>query len=368
MKKYYYAGSLCIAMRVGINLTATGLTWLFSDHLGSVIRTQSASSSTVYTNRTYKPWGEQSSGTSPTTRGYTGQIEEPNLGGIYFYNARWYDPAVSRFMSADSIIPDLYNPQSWDRYSYVRNNPVNFNDPTGYKACSSDGNSFDSCTDPLAAPINWSGIEKIWGIKFAGQDSNGISTWTEQRKIWALGAVVDTGRRQAEGTKLAASTAFRMTYAASNPLIFLFGTSLAGHYLSTICGGIGSGGCTSNDVVHKTLIINFWDTTNQYSNGTIFMRNVVHELGHAFNSVFSNNPATEYSKKDLGRNLGGFAGGLDEWQFAYTNADSYSEIFADSFVGWTYNTWGNDLQGYGARRQSFMNTTVPYYMTLLLEP
>lgn len=157
-----------------------------------------------------------------------------------------------------------------------------------------------------------------------------------------------------------------MTYAASNPLIFLFGTNLAGHSLSSICGGIGSGGCTSND--HGTQIINFWDTTNQYGNGTIFMRNVVHELGHAFNSFFSNNPATKYSTYELSRNLGGFAGGLDEWQFAYTNADTYSEIFADSFVGWTYNTWGNDPQGYGSRRQSVMNTWIPYYFNLLLEP
>ena len=36
-------------------------------------------------------------------------------------------------MQPDSLIPDPSNPQAWNRYSYVANNPVNFNDPTGHK-------------------------------------------------------------------------------------------------------------------------------------------------------------------------------------------------------------------------------------------
>ena len=35
-------------------------------------------------------------------------------------------------LSADTIVPDPTNPQSLNRYSYVRNNPVNFNDPSGH--------------------------------------------------------------------------------------------------------------------------------------------------------------------------------------------------------------------------------------------
>jgi hypothetical protein len=37
-----------------------------------------------------------------------------------------------RFLQPDSIIPDQFNPQSWNRFSYVYNRPVNFNDPTGH--------------------------------------------------------------------------------------------------------------------------------------------------------------------------------------------------------------------------------------------
>src|SRR5581483_9256138 len=48
------------------------------------------------------------------------------------YNARLYDPQIARFMSADSIIPDPTNGQSFNRYAYVSNNPLNAVDPSGY--------------------------------------------------------------------------------------------------------------------------------------------------------------------------------------------------------------------------------------------
>jgi hypothetical protein len=41
-------------------------------------------------------------------------------------------PYINRFLQPDTIIPDQTNPQSWNRYSYVTNRPVNANDPTGH--------------------------------------------------------------------------------------------------------------------------------------------------------------------------------------------------------------------------------------------
>lgn len=48
------------------------------------------------------------------------------------YRARFYSPQLGRFIQPDTIIPDQFNPQSWNRYSYVINRPVNLNDPTGH--------------------------------------------------------------------------------------------------------------------------------------------------------------------------------------------------------------------------------------------
>lgn len=47
-------------------------------------------------------------------------------------NGRVYDPAIGRFLSADPYIQFPLNTQSYNRYSYVLNNPLSFTDPSGY--------------------------------------------------------------------------------------------------------------------------------------------------------------------------------------------------------------------------------------------
>jgi hypothetical protein len=66
-------------------------------------------------------------------------------------------PYINRFLQPDTIIPDLSNPQSWNRYSYVTNRPVNFNDPTGHKLTEDLGyknycDDSDSCEDEKPKP------------------------------------------------------------------------------------------------------------------------------------------------------------------------------------------------------------------------
>jgi hypothetical protein len=51
---------------------------------------------------------------------------------FYFAIKGSSSPYINRFIQPDTIIPDPSNPQAWNRYSYVGNNPVNFNDPTGH--------------------------------------------------------------------------------------------------------------------------------------------------------------------------------------------------------------------------------------------
>ena len=52
-------------------------------------------------------------------------------------NARWYDSSIGRFISADTIVPDPTNPQSFNRFSYGYNNPVKYADPSGHIPCDS---------------------------------------------------------------------------------------------------------------------------------------------------------------------------------------------------------------------------------------
>ena len=53
------------------------------------------------------------------------------------YNARFYSPYLNRFIQPDSITPA--GPQGLNRYSYVSNNPVNFNDPSGHMRIEEQG-------------------------------------------------------------------------------------------------------------------------------------------------------------------------------------------------------------------------------------
>ncbi len=123
-RTYYYAGGQRVAMRVqgDPNPADNGVFFLLGDHLGSTSVTANASGDKVAELR-YKAFGETRYewGSTPTTYRYTGQRQEAAL-GLYYYGARWYDPALGRFIQADTIVPGVGNPQAIDRYAYVYHN------------------------------------------------------------------------------------------------------------------------------------------------------------------------------------------------------------------------------------------------------
>ena len=134
-------------MRNGsFNLGGGTVTYLHSDHLGSVGATTGAVVSTME----YDPWGAVCSGgaTAATRKSFTGQERDDT--GLLNYNARLYDSTLGRFISADTIAPDRANPQTRNRYSYVLNNPLRWTDPTGHAACqvsSDSAETTEGCKD-----------------------------------------------------------------------------------------------------------------------------------------------------------------------------------------------------------------------------
>jgi RHS repeat-associated protein len=159
---YYALGSQVAAMRV---LTSTGSTlyYLRSDHLGSTSVTMDASGTKIGEMR-YKPYGEirYTEGISPTNRQFTGQYADGNLNLVQM-GARWYSPAVGRWLSPDTIVPDPASPQSLNRFTYVRNSPLNRIDPTGH--CDSTA---DQEQDPCWIKLRQ--LEKDWGLEFFDTD------------------------------------------------------------------------------------------------------------------------------------------------------------------------------------------------------
>ncbi len=78
--------------------------------------------------------GLRSGGPSPgTSHLFTGHQRDlgTTSSELDFMHARHYSPQLGRFLSVDSVGGSVGSSQSWNRYSYVRNNPVNMNDPTG---------------------------------------------------------------------------------------------------------------------------------------------------------------------------------------------------------------------------------------------
>jgi RHS repeat-associated protein len=151
VRQYYYADATRVAMRVDGDLY-----WLLGDHLGSTSRVANENGTPLANGeQRYKPWGEKRYPTGasglPTTFRYTGQRQETGLGpsggeGLYYYGARWYDPALGRFVQADTIVPKPGSAQAWDRYAYVNNSPLRYTDPSGHREDGPCGPG-DVCTD-----------------------------------------------------------------------------------------------------------------------------------------------------------------------------------------------------------------------------
>jgi RHS repeat-associated protein len=113
LTKYFSVPGLPTAMRVGSTLS-----YLASDGLGSVSEALDGSGA-VTAQQLYAPYGgtRYMSGVMPTTKGYTGQRQDA-VSGLDYYGARYYDPVLGQFTSADSAADGL------NRYGYVHGNPT----------------------------------------------------------------------------------------------------------------------------------------------------------------------------------------------------------------------------------------------------
>ncbi len=124
--KYLGAKGVPTAVRVG---TTGSLNYLATDGLGSVSVAVDGSGNVV-ASQLFGPYGASrySSGTMPTSKGFTGQRADAAT-GLDYYEARYYDPAAGQFTSADSVV------NGPSRYAYVGGNPETATDPSGHLPC-----------------------------------------------------------------------------------------------------------------------------------------------------------------------------------------------------------------------------------------
>jgi RHS repeat-associated protein len=130
---YYTVGGERIAANVN------GTFYYFGyDALGSQVVVLNSSGS-VSGAQLYGPYGSSrySTGTLPTSIGFTGQLND-SVTGLDYYIARYYDPAVGVFLSVDSL---QGNAQGMNPYAYVAGNPETETDPTGERIADMNGDT-----------------------------------------------------------------------------------------------------------------------------------------------------------------------------------------------------------------------------------
>lgn len=152
-RHYIYAGSEPVAIDSRKSSGTNSLNYLLSDHQGSIAAiTNSAGavvvgeSFTAYGNRRNPTTWSGAPGNSDlstiagvTRQGYTFQDALGQM-GLNDMVGRVQDATTGRFLSADPNIPDPTDPQSYNRYSYTRNNPLTYTDPSGFDdTCSTSG-------------------------------------------------------------------------------------------------------------------------------------------------------------------------------------------------------------------------------------
>ncbi len=142
---YVYDAMGSLIAEYGAANPVSGPRYLSTDNLGST-RLVTKVDGSVDQTFDYLPFGEEIGGTSSTgpSQRFTGQ-ERDTESGVDNFKARYTSGPQGRFQSPDPIgmfVASPANPQSWNLYAYVMNNPLKYIDPRGTNCVSGDGQVF----------------------------------------------------------------------------------------------------------------------------------------------------------------------------------------------------------------------------------
>jgi RHS repeat-associated protein len=184
---YLFAGGARVAQRSMVAGGATSLRYFITDHLGSIAVITDGGGA-VLERLAYDAWGKRRNTngtddpagavTSATTRGFTDHEHIASV-GLVNMNGRVYDPELGRFLSADPIVPNRFNSQALNRFTYVDNRPLSLIDPTGYVGVAAEIVITAFRVNPVVGVVT-SILSAIFGGLFGGHHAVAVQVFTLQ--------------------------------------------------------------------------------------------------------------------------------------------------------------------------------------------
>jgi RHS repeat-associated protein len=245
-----------------------------ADWLGSA-RLFSTPSRTATPAMAYAPFGEGYAGGSAyvqfTSYGnqWTVSDGENSGGSLDDFTYRRYSPGQGRWISPDPAglgAVDPSNPQSWNRYAYVLNNPLGGTDPLGLECVWDDG-SFDSADDPDTGSADGCGGQGgTWvdpglfenAMLTTGQSHSNYGDWSSSPNAtlaqnWATPSAT-ASTTAPDPNSIASSLNYTLSYASSFTKSFFGGFTV--NFGSGSCLGVAASGFTSAASAARNLAKN----------------------------------------------------------------------------------------------------------------
>jgi hypothetical protein len=284
------------------------------------------------------------------------------------YRARFYSPALGRFTQPDTFIPNPANSQSWNRYSYVNNNSVNYIDPSGHVLIRLDNGDYFARSTASIIERNIASFEEEFNISFD-------EGWKLSDKVTMRNEIKTLARKMAGAIGLDGdgSAIFRKIFKNKNITI-----------ASKHRGGYG--GC-------EAFVLQIECGSGKIGNMADFLNTglIIHELGHLFDHRIARNSrgglVNGYARSQLAtvgngvvasdrtHVVGSFPGeGFVDISDGYKINDDrddnrpyqqhinggHGEQWADMVMNWALGSFADNI--YGAARDSYMDGVMGEYI------
>jgi RHS repeat-associated protein len=237
---YDALGRMAAEYSLSVETPACVTCYLSPDHLGTA-RLVTDQYGNVVGRHDYLPFGEEvaantfgrngqwGSGNDSINEKFTGK-ERDTESGLDYFGARYYGSALGRFSSPDPENAGAFpsNPQSWNAYAYVGNNPLTVTDPDGrdWSVCESNGSNCATVTNDAAFDqFNKNTGNYVQGGNYYDSSGNQIGTAS-----WS-----------APNTDLAGAAMIGRTSVVANDIALGFGVMSAGFGGGIAYGAVAGG-------------------------------------------------------------------------------------------------------------------------------